>query len=126
MDDNDLREMFRQWAEPLGTAVPPPLPAVMRRARRRTARIAVAAVTAAAVLAVSAIQAAHVLGAGRQNPPVAPGPRSNYAEAPYYIAASSDGSKAGVWNAVTGKKLATIAAPAESSAIGRSPTIWAD
>lgn len=45
--------------------------------------------------------------------------------APYYVAVSSDGSSAGVWDAATGKELAAIAAPTEPSGDGgRSATIF--
>jgi hypothetical protein len=43
----------------------------------------------------------------------------SYTAAPYYVAVSSDGSGASVWDALTSKKLGTVAAPDQPSARGR-------
>jgi hypothetical protein len=135
MHDSELRDRFSEWARPMESAAPPPIPVIRQRARRRMARITASGLAAGIVLAAGTFQLTHVLGAGKARVPVTstspspavsrkPAPGSAYAAAPYYIAATSDGS-AGVWDAVTGQRLAKIAAPAESSAIGHYRTFFA-
>lgn len=137
MQDEDLREQFNEWARPLRAAVPPPVSVIRRRARRRIARVAVCCVTAVAVLAAGGVLAAREIG-GRQAPAASlqalsasprlgqlPAPDAGAGAAPYYVAVSSDGSSAGVWDAATGKKLGMMAAPAEPSGRGvRDATIF--
>src|SRR5579859_2708895 len=127
MQDEELREQFSEWAWPLRAAVPPAVSVIRRRARRHTARVAVACVTAVAVLAAGGTLAARETGgrpapaASRQVPPALPrlgqlpAPDAGAVAAPYYIAVDSDPSRAGVWDAATGKELGTIAAPTEPS-----------
>ncbi|MCW2933603.1 MAG: hypothetical protein JWM19_4565 [Actinomycetia bacterium] len=135
MQDEELREQFSEWARPLQAAVPPAVSVIRRRARRRTARVAAACVTAVAVLAAGGTLATSELG-GSQAPAAQvlsapprlgqlPAPDAGAGAAPYYLAVSSDGSSAGVWDAATGKQLGTIAAPAEPSGHGsRYPTMF--
>jgi hypothetical protein len=137
MQDEELREQFSEWARPLRAAVPPPVSVIRRRARRRAARVAASCLTAVAVLAAGGILASREIGeqapAASRHVPSAlprfgqlPAPDAGAAAAPYYIAVNSDLSSAGVWAAATGKELATIAAPTESSGHGgRYPTIFA-
>src|ERR1700722_9003461 len=138
MQDEDLREQFSEWAKPLRATVPPAVSVIRGRARRRTARVAAACVTAMAVLAAGGILATDEIG-GRQAPVASrpglpalpligtlPAPDAGAGAAPHYIAVSSDGSSAGVWDAATGKELATIAAPTEPTGHGGSySTIFA-
>jgi hypothetical protein len=137
MQDEDLREQFSEWSRPLRAVVPPAVSVIRRRARRRTARVAASCVTAVAVLAAGGILATREIG-GRQAPAASrqvlsapprlgqlPAPDAGAGAAPYYVAVSSDGSSAGVWDAATGKKLGTIAAPTEPSGRGsRYSTIF--
>src|SRR5579863_108480 len=136
MQDEDLREQFSEWARPLRAAVPPAVSVIRRRARRRTARLATACVTAVAVLAAGGTLASREVG-GRQAPAATsrvlsawprlgqlPAADAGAAVAPYYVAVSSDGSSAGVWDAATGKELATIAAPNEQSGQVRYSTMF--
>jgi hypothetical protein len=137
MQDEDLRAQFNEWAQPLQAAAPPAVSVIRRRARRRTARVAASCVTAAAVLAaggslaVSELGGRQVTAASRQVPSASPRfgqlppPDAGAGAAPYYVAVSSDGSSAGVWDAATGKELATIAAPNEQSGHVRYSTMFA-
>jgi len=135
MQDEDLREQFSEWARPLQAVVPPPVSVIRRRAHRRTARLATACVAAVAVLAAGGTLASREIGASQApshqvlaGPPrlgQLPAPDAGAGAAPYYVAVSSDGSSAGVWDATNGKKLGTIPAPAEqSSQVGRYTTIF--
>jgi hypothetical protein len=64
MHDDQLREQFTRWAQPLRAARPPALPVLRRRARRRTARKA--AVSGLAVMGtVAAIALSGFPWAGR-------------------------------------------------------------
>jgi len=136
MQDEDLRDQFSEWARPLRAAVPPPVSVIRRRARRRTARAAASCVTAVAVLAAGGTLASREIAgsqarpASRQVPPASPrlgqlpAPDAGAGAAPYYVAVSSDGSSAAVWDAATGKNLGTIAAPTEPSGGGRYSTLF--
>jgi hypothetical protein len=130
MQDEELREQFSEWARPLRAAVPPEVSVIRRRARRRTARVAAACLTAAAFLAAAGSLASREIGE-RQVPSTSarlgqlPAPDAGAGAAPFYVAVSSDGSSAGVWDAASGKQLAAIAAPSEPSGHGgRYPTMF--
>jgi hypothetical protein len=130
MQDEDLREQFSEWARPLRAAVPPAVSVIRRRARRRTARVMAACVTAVAVVAAGGFLANREIG-GRQELSASPrlgtlpAPDAGPEAAPYYVAVSSDGGSAGVWDAATGRELAAIDAPTEPSGHGaRYPTLF--
>ncbi len=121
MQDEDLREQFSEWARELRAAVPPTVSLIRRRAHRRTARVAAACVTAVAVAAAGGIVAAHdtVPASSRHQSSALPrlgalpAPDAGAGAAPYYVAVDTYGDGAGVWDAATGKELASIAAPAD-------------
>jgi hypothetical protein len=75
MNDVELREQFEQWAAPLRASTPPPVTAIRRRARHRTARIAGTTASAvAAVVVVAIVVAAAITGS-----PAAPAPSAGVA-----------------------------------------------
>lgn len=141
MHDDELREAFAAWAGPLTATPPPPAPAIRRRARLRTARITLSCVTALAVLGAGAFSASRVLGAGHPFQPAPAGsptpngrsqhaghagPNPGYARARYYVAVGSDQEVAGVYDAVTGRRIATLTAPVEGPPGHRYPTFFTD
>jgi hypothetical protein len=108
MHDDQLREQFTTWAQPLQAARPPALPVLRRRARRRTAGRA--AVSGLAVMgAVAAIALSGFPWAGHAPAVAAPasgGPR-------YAVALEHDAGvqPASVLDMVTGKVLGEVATP---------------
>ena len=111
MHDDQLREQFTTWAEPLQQTVPPALPALRRRARRRTARRA--AVSALAVMgAVAAIVLPGLPRAGHApaTPDTAPG------VPPYAVVLPKAGvTVATVLDMFTGKVAGQVASPIAGS-----------
>jgi hypothetical protein len=106
MHDDQLREQFTTWAQPLRAARPPAVPVLRGRARRRIAgRAAVSgvAVLAAAVIALSVYPRA---GHAPDQPPAVGG-------APRYAVLLGPAARlhAVVLNPVTGRVLGTVAAP---------------
>jgi hypothetical protein len=114
MHDDQLREQFTTWAQPLRAARPPAVPALHRRARRRIAGRA--AVCGVAVLAAAVIAVAAYPRAGR-----APAQLSAVAGAPRYavVLQRSGAAPAVVLNPVTGKILGRVVTPAP-----RSDFLW--
>jgi hypothetical protein len=111
MHDDQLREQFTSWAQPLQAARPPALPVLRRRARRRIAGRAtvagLAVVGAVAVIAVSGFpRAGH---APAQTPTLGGVPR--YAVALGRIA----GGAGTVLDPATGKVLGTVPTPTPQS-----------
>ena len=116
MHDDQLREQFTQWAQPLRAAQPPALPVLRRRARRRTAR-GVAVSGLAVMGAVAAIALPGFLRADLVPAEVAtPGGVPRYAVA---LEHSIGGQAASVLDMVTGKVLGRVATP-----IARSDFEW--
>jgi hypothetical protein len=115
MHDEQLRERFAQWAQPLQAAPPPALLLLRHRARKRTA--VRATVSGLAVMAAAAIALFGFPRAGHSTPPVtAPG-------APRYavsVQPSAGGPTASVLDMVTGKIVGQVDAP-----IARSVFEWA-
>ena len=117
MHDNDLRELFDKWAQPMRDAPPPAMSVIIKRKRRRTARIAGSSVASVAAIAVVASLVGASLSAGRKpahhvsaTPATAP---------PYYLAVSQSGRSVGVWDSVTGQRVGSVPAPVETSVGGR-------
>jgi hypothetical protein len=108
MHDDQLREQFTRWAEPLRAARPPALPVLRRRARRRLAGRA--AVSGLAVLGVAvAIAVPGYLRAGH-----APSETSTARGVPRYAVVlehSIGGQPASVVDMVTGKVPGRVATP---------------
>jgi hypothetical protein len=67
MQDSELRDLFREWAEPLRAAPAPPVTALRARIRRRTARTAAATGFALAVVGLLAglLVAGDLAGSGK-------------------------------------------------------------
>lgn len=108
MHDDQLREQFARWAQPLWAARPPAVPVLRRRARRRAARTA--AVSGLAVLgAVAAIAVSGFPWAGHAPSTVATAP-----DVPRYAVVLEHrvgGQAASVVDLVTGKVLGRVATP---------------
>jgi len=66
MHDNDLRELFDKWAQPMRDAPPPAMSVIIKRKRRRTARIAGSSVASVAAIAVVASLVGASLSAGHK------------------------------------------------------------
>jgi hypothetical protein len=113
MHDDQIREQFTRWAQPLRAAQPPALPVLRRRARRRRAAISGLAVMGA--VAAIALAGSLRVGHAPSEPTTPPGvPR--YAVA---LEHSTGGQPASVLDMVTGKVLARVATP-----IARSDFEW--
>jgi len=116
MHDNDLRQLFDEWARPMREVTPPALSVIIRRKRRRTARIAGSSVASVAAVAVVASLVGTSLSAG---PRPTPQVRSTHATAPpYYLAVIDSGRSVGVWDSVTGQRVGSVHAPVETSVAG--------
>src|SRR5215470_3818403 len=129
MHDNDLRELFSEWARPLLATEPPAMSVIRRRRRRRTAGIVASTVAALVAVVVLAVIFVPSRSGGHQTPIPAvsqnplpgsllagrlPAPGARASAAPYYVVVASiagGGSEADVWSAATGKKLGSVAAP---------------
>jgi hypothetical protein len=116
MRDNDLRQLFDKWAQPMRDAAPPALSVIIKRKRRRTARIAGSSVASVAAVAV----VASLVGTSLSAPPkpthhVSATPTS---APPYYLAVINSGHSVGVWDSVTGKRVGSVRAPVETSVAG--------
>jgi len=107
MHDDQLREQFTTWAQPLQAARPPALPVLRRRARRRIAGRAT--VLGLAVLGAVAVIAVSVFLRAGQAPAQAPtlGGVPRYAVALGRIA----GGAGAVLDPATGKILGTVPTP---------------
>ncbi len=115
MHDEQLREQFARWAQPLVAAPPPALPVLWRRARRRAvARAAISGLAAVGV--VAAIALFGFSRPGHSTPVVAAPGAPRYAVA---LEPSSDGQAASVLDMVTGKAVGEVATP-----IARSDFEW--
>jgi hypothetical protein len=117
MHDEDLREIFHEWAQPMRDATPPALSVIIRRTRRRTARIAGTGVMSLAAVAV----VAGLIGMWLSARPV-PAHQVSAAPAappPYYLTVSGSGHSVAVWDAATAKRVGSVRAPVESSAAGQ-------
>jgi hypothetical protein len=123
MHDSDLRELFDKWAQPMRDAAPPSLSVIVRRKRRRTARMAGASVMSVAAVAVVAGLVGTSLSTG-------PKPAHHVTAAPtsappYYLTVSQSGRSVLVWDAVTRKRVGSVRAPVERSVTGqRYPTVF--
>lgn len=116
MHDNQIREQFAQWAQPLAAAQPPALTVLRRRVRRRT--IARAAISGLAVIAVvAAIALPELLRAGRAAPAVAAAPA--VPRHAVLLQHSTGGQAASVLDMVSGKVLGRVATP-----VARSDWEW--
>jgi hypothetical protein len=116
MHDNDLRDLFDTWAQPMRDIAPPALSVIIRRKRRRTVRIAGTGVASLAAVAVVAGLVGTSLSAG---PKPAPQVKTAPATAPpYYLAVVGSGRSVGVWDSLTGKQVGSVRAPVETSADG--------
>jgi hypothetical protein len=118
MRDNDLRQLFDEWARPMREIAPPALSVIIKRKRRRTVRIA--STSAASVAAVAIV--ASLVGTSLS---AAPKPKHHVTAAPtkappYYltVSASGSGSRVDVWDSVTGKRVGSVRAPVETSVAG--------
>jgi hypothetical protein len=117
MHDNDLRELFDKWAQPMRDVAPPALSLIIKRKRRRTARIAsTCAMSVAAVAVVAGLIGTSLLGQTPAHhvsatPTTAP---------PYYltVSASGFGGRVDVWDSLTGKRVGSVRAPVETSVAG--------
>lgn len=115
MRDNDLRQLFDEWARPMREVAPPALSVIIKRKRRRTVRIAsTCATSVAAVAVVASLVGTSLSGQGPDHhvsatPTTAP---------PYYVAVSRSGRSVGVWDSVTGKQVGSVSAPVETSVAG--------
>lgn len=78
MQDDDLREQFARWSQPLQAARPPEMSVLRRRLRRRGIRQAAASATIALGVAAAVVIALPLIGpAGRPGPvTVGPAPHS--------------------------------------------------
>jgi len=116
MHDEQLREQYARWAQPLVSTRPPALPELRRRARRRT--VGRAAISGLAVL--GAVAATALFGfprAGHSASAVATVPG-----VPRYAVTldhGSGGTAASVLDMVTGKAVGSVATP-----IARSDFEW--
>jgi len=116
MRDNDLRELFDKWAQPMREAAPPAVSVIIRRKRRRTARIAGTSMTSLAALAVVAGLVGTSLSAG---PKPAPQVRTKPATAPpYYLTVNKSGRNLMIWDSVTRRQVSSVGAPVETSVAG--------
>jgi hypothetical protein len=114
MNDQDLREQFETWAQPLHNAVPPPTSVIERRATRRRARIGAACAAGLAVAVVTAVLL-FTGGISGQGEPGHPAPplrgRGAYLfppDSPYLATLSPDGGRMAVRNAATGAALSVL------------------
>jgi hypothetical protein len=116
MYDDQLREHFTRWAQPLREVSPPALAVLRRRARRRTFRTAAfsgLAVAAAAAIALSGFQWAGRAPAG------APAASAAARGVPRYaVLLGRAGAPASMLDMVTGKSLGRIVPPAAGSDFG--------
>jgi hypothetical protein len=116
MHDNDLRELFGEWAQPMREAAPPAVSVIIRRNRRRTARIAGTSMTSLAAVAVVAGLVGTSLSAGHKP---APQVRTKPAAAPpYYVTVNDSGHNLLIWDSVTSKQVGSVRAPVEESISG--------
>lgn len=109
MHDDQLREQFTRWAQPLRAARPPALPMLRRRARRRTASRAAAFSGVAVLAAVAAIAVAGFPLAGHSHPQT-----PTMRDVPRYAVVLNHrvgGQAASVVDMVTGKLLARVPTP---------------
>lgn len=113
MHDDQLREQFTRWAQPLQQARPPALPVLRRRARRRTARTLALSGLAGVGVAL-AIVAAGFPWTGR-----APaGPPTASSAPPYALTLDArHNGTATIWDMFTGKVLGRVAPPVAGSAL---------
>lgn len=111
MHDDQLREQFTRWAQPLQAARPPALPVLRRRVRRRIAgRAAVAGLAVVGAVAVIAVTGYPRAGrAPAQTPTLGGVPR--YAVALGRIV----GGAGAVLNPATGKILSAVPTPTPHS-----------
>jgi hypothetical protein len=114
MHDEQLRERFSQWAQPLQAAPPPALSVLRRRARRRT--VGRAAISGLAVMGAAAIALFGLPRSGHSTPAVAAAGAPRYAVA---IESSAGGPTASVLDMVTGKVVGRVVTP-----IARSDFEW--
>ncbi|HUA40794.1 MAG TPA: hypothetical protein VMA32_04480, partial [Streptosporangiaceae bacterium] len=111
MHDNDLRELFGEWAQPMRDAVPPAVSVILKRKRRRTARAAGASVMSVAAVAAVAGLVGTSLSAGHKP---APQVRTKPAAAPpYYVTVNDSGRNLLIWDSVTSKQVGSVRAPVE-------------
>jgi len=117
MHDNDLRELFGEWAQPMRDAVPPAVSVILKRKRRRTARAAGASVMSVAAVAAVAGLVGTSLSAGHKP---APQVRTKPAAAPpYYVTVNDSGRNLLIWDSVTSKQVGSVRAPVEESISGQ-------
>lgn len=112
MLDDQLREQFAWWAQPLQAAPPPARPVLRRRARRRT--LGRAAISGLAIMGVvAAIVLSGFPRSGHATPAVTTAP----GVPPYAVALehSTGGQPASVLDMVTGKVLGRVAPPVAGS-----------
>jgi hypothetical protein len=107
MHDDQLREQFSTWAQPLQAARPPALPVLRRRARRRIAvrGVAVSALAVLGVAAVIAVSGHPRAGHAHSVTPTVHGvPR-------YAVVLQHGGHDAAVLDMVTGKVVGRVTMP---------------
>jgi hypothetical protein len=113
MRDDQLREHFDQWAQPLRTAAPPALPVIRQRARKRTAGLtAVSGLAAAGAAAAVALSGFPWAGAAPSGMTAAPGVPPRYAVT---LAHDIGGRPASVLDMTTGKVVGKVATPVTNS-----------
>jgi hypothetical protein len=123
MNDQQLREQFDAWAEPLRATPPPALGAIRRRARRRVARMAAGGGSALAVTGLIiglGISGWPGLSAANSGPDTvgsaAPGPAVTAAHPfppsdPYLVTLDQGGRQATVRSEADGKVLRVLTPP---------------
>jgi hypothetical protein len=117
MHDNDLRELFDEWARPMRDVKPPAVSVIFKRKRRRTVRIAGSSVASVAAIAVVAsLVGTSLSGAPKPTHHVSATPTT---APPYYVAVIDSGRSVGVWDSVTGKRVGSVRAPVETSVAGQ-------
>jgi hypothetical protein len=109
MRDDQLREQFTQWAEPLRTAQPPALSVIRRRVRRRTARRA----GAGGLAVISAVAVAAITLSGFPWAGHAPSPAVTAGGAPSYAV---------VLNSGPGGQIASVVDMTVGKVVGRVGT----
>lgn len=116
MRDDQIREQFARWAEPLQAVPPPALPVLRRRARRRTVgRAAISSLAVMGAVAAIALSGFPYAGHAASAVPTAPGvPR--YAVT---LEHSTGGQAASVLDMDNGNVTGTIATP-----VARSDWEW--
>jgi hypothetical protein len=117
MHDDQIREQFDRWAQPLRATLPPPVAVLRRRARRRMAGRA----TFSGLAVAGAVAAVALSGVPRLGHPVTPAV-VGVPTAPRYavtLAHSTGGQSAVVLDMTTGKITGRIATP-----VARSDFEW--